>query len=54
MQETIGKLAVTADIMFINSIPFVVSVSRRVNFTMVEYVSRRLKTVLTKYIVKIF
>ena len=40
--------------MFVNVIPFVVSISKGVNFKMVEYVSRRLNTVLTKYIGKIF
>ena len=45
---------VAYNIMFINNIPFVVSFSREVNFKMVDYVRRRLKTVLNKSIVKIF
>ena len=40
--------------MFVNRIPFLVSVLRRVNFTMVEYVSRRLNTILPNSIEKIF
>ena len=40
--------------MFVNRIPFVVSVLRVVNFTMVEYVSRRLNTILANSIEKIF
>ena len=36
LRERIGKLMVTADIMFVNNIPFVVSVLRGVNLTMVE------------------
>ena len=34
----IGKLTVESDFMFVNGIPFVVSVSRGVNLTIVEYV----------------
>ena len=37
---------VASDFMFVNGIPFVVSFSRGVNLTTVEYVSQRLKTVL--------
>ena len=40
--------------MFVNGIPFVFSVSRGVNFTMVEYVIQLLKTVLADCIGKIF
>ena len=40
--------------MFVNRIPFVVSVLRGVNFTIVEYVSRRLNTILANSIEKIF
>ena len=40
--------------MFVNRIPFVVSVSRKVNFTMMECVSRRLNTILDNSIEKIF
>ena len=54
MRENIGKLIVSVDVMFVNGIPFVVNVLRGVNFTMVEYFSQRLKTVLSNSIVKIF
>ena len=37
--KSIGNLKVAADVMFVNGILFVVSVSRGVNFTTVEYVS---------------
>ena len=40
--------------MFVNIIPFVVIVLRGVNFTMVEYVSRRLNTILANSIEKMF
>ena len=40
--------------MFVNVIPFVVRVSREVNFTMEEYVSQRLKTVIANSIGNIF
>ena len=40
--------------MFVNRIPFVVSVLRGVNFTMVVYVSRRLNTILANSIENIF
>ena len=52
--ERIGNLTVAYDVMFVNRIPFVFSVLRGVNFTMVEYVSRRLNTILAKSIEKIF
>ena len=45
---------VADDIMFVNNIPFVVSILRGVNVKIVEYVSWRLKTVLAKYTVNIF
>ena len=41
-------MKVESDVMFMNRIPFVVSVLIGANFTMVEYVSQILKTVLTK------
>ena len=40
--------------MFVNGIPIVVSVLGGFNFKTVEYVSRRLKTVLANSIGKIF
>ena len=40
--------------MFVNKIPFVVNVSRGVNFTTVEFVSQKLKTVLANSICKTF
>ena len=54
MQERIGKMTVAADVIFVNRIPFAVSVLREVNFTTVEYVRRRLNTVLANSIGKIF
>ena len=54
VQETIGKLMVAADIMFVKNIPFVSIGFRGVTFTTVEYVSQSLMTVLAKYILKIF
>ena len=50
----IVKLTVSADIIFVNGTPFVVSVSIQVNFTMVEYVGRRLNTILTNSVGNIF
>ena len=47
-------MTVTADFLFVNGIPFLVSVLRGVNFTTVEYVSQRLKTVRAYSIGKIF
>ena len=47
-------MTVAADVMFVNRIPFVVSVLIGVNSTTVEYVSRRLKTILANSIGKIF
>ena len=47
-------MTVEAYVFFVNGIPFVVSVSKGVNFTMVEYVIQRLKTVLTNFIRKTF
>ena len=39
MGKSIGNLKVAADVMFVNGILFVVSVSRGVNLTTVKYVS---------------
>ena len=39
LKESIEKLTVAADIIFMNVIPFLFSVLRGVNFTMVLYVS---------------
>ena len=50
----IGNMTVASDVMFMSGIPFVVSVSREINFTIVEYVSQRLNTVLANYIGSIF
>ena len=47
-------MTVAADVMFVNGIPVLVSFSRGINFTTVEYVSQRLKTVLANYIGKVF
>ena len=46
----VGKLTFADDAMFVNGIPFVVSVSIGVNFTTVEYVIQRLNTILANYI----
>ena len=46
-------MTIAADVIFLNNIPFLVSVLRGINFTMVEYVSQRLKTVLANYSGKI-
>ena len=54
MRERIGNRTVVAGVMFVNGIPFVVSVSREFNFTTVEYVGQILKTVLSNYTGKIF
>ena len=54
MKERIGNMIVSADVMFVEEILFVVSVLRGVNLKMVEYVSQRFKTVLTDSIGKIF
>ena len=54
LKEIILNLEVAADVMFVNGIPFWVSVLRGFNFTMVEYVIQRLKTVLANSIGKIF
>ena len=48
------KLTVADDVMFVNGIPFVVSVLRGFNFTMVKYVSQRLNTVVANSTGKIF
>ena len=54
LKERIGNLTVADDVMFVNGIPFVVSVSKGVNLKMVEYVSRRLKNVFDNSIGNIF
>ena len=47
-------MTVESDVMFMNRIPFLVSFLIGANFTMVEYVSQRSKTVLTNSIGKEF
>ena len=47
-------MTVAADVMFVNRIPFVVSVLRGVNLKMVEYFIQWLKTVLANSIREIF
>ena len=47
-------MSVAADVMFVNKIPFVVSISRGVNFTMVGYVIQKLNTIIANSIGNIF
>ena len=47
-------MTVAADIIFMNRIQFLVSVSRGANFTMVDNVRQRLKAILTESIGKAF
>ena len=54
MQERVGKLTIASDVVFVNGIPFLVSVSTGVNFTTVEYVCQKVNTVLTNSIGEIF
>ena len=54
LRERIENMMVAADIMFMNRIPFVFSVSKVANFTMVEFGRQRLNTVLTNSIWKEF
>ena len=50
LRESIGNMTVAAYVIFANGISFVVSILRGVNFTMVEYIRKRLKIVLANYI----
>ena len=54
LREKIGKLTVPSDVIFVKNVPFVVIFLRGVNFSMLEYVSRGLKTLITNYIMNIF
>ena len=54
LRERIGDLTVEDYVIFLDGIPFVVIVFSGVNFTTVEYVIQRLKTVLANSIGKIF
>ena len=54
LHERIGNMAVAAGVMFVKNITFVLIVSKGVDFTTVKYVIRRLNTVLSNSIVKIF
>ena len=47
-------MTVAANVMFVNRTPFLVSVTIGVNFTTVEYVIQRLKTILTNSTGKTF
>jgi hypothetical protein len=46
-------LTVAADIMFVNGMPFVTSISRKVKFTTIEYITTRSETNLVKSLLKI-
>jgi hypothetical protein len=46
-------LTVAADIMFVNGLPFVTSISRKLKFTTIEYVTSRSETNLVKSLLKI-
>ena len=54
LQERIGNMKVAAGVMSGKGIPFVLSVSRGINFTTVEYASQRLNTILANSIGNIF
>jgi hypothetical protein len=46
-------LTVAADIIFVNGMPFVTSISRKVKFTTIQYVTSRSETNLVKSLLKI-
>ena len=54
LRERIGNMTVSSDVIFLNEIPFVVSVFRGVNFITMEYVRQRLNTVLSNFIEMLF
>ena len=51
--ESRKDLEVLTEIMFINKLPFLVSISRRLEFSTIEYISRNNKTALVTSINKI-
>ena len=51
--ESYKELEVSTDIMFINKLPFLLSISQRLEFTMIEFLSRKNKIALVNYINKI-
>ena len=51
--ESRKELEVCKDIMFINKLPFLVSISRRLNFTAIEYLSSKNEIALVTSINKI-
>ena len=50
LKKMVGNLTVAYNVMFVKRNPVVVSISRGVNFTTMEYVSQRIKTVLAYFI----
>ena len=51
--ESRKDLEVLTEIMFINKLPFLVSISRRLDFATIEYILRKNKTALVTSINKI-
>jgi hypothetical protein len=47
------ELTVAADLMFVNGLPFVTSISRNVKFTTIEYVTSKSEPSLIKSLLKI-
>jgi hypothetical protein len=45
-------VTISADVMFVNGLPFVVTISRKIKFTMTEYVPSRSQSNLVKSIIK--
>jgi hypothetical protein len=46
-------MAIVADVMFVTGLPFVVTISRKIKFTTMEYVPSRSHTILIKSLIKI-
>ena len=46
------ELEVSTDIIFINKLPFLVSISRRLNFTVIEYLSSKNEIALVFSLIK--
>jgi Zinc knuckle len=51
--EANSNIVLTADVFFVNKVPFFMSLSREVVFTTVEHIARRTKTILLRSILKV-
>jgi hypothetical protein len=53
IMEANSKVVLTADVFFVNKLPFFMSISRDIAFTTAEHITRRTKSVLLRSVLKV-